>query len=159
MEVTRQLLTERAGKTGLSRIQLTFCWDSQRLRLGSGQKCHPKDWDAKRELLKTKTGAAGTYVDTVNRVLETYAAAAHAAHHEAQLSGQRLPPAQMKAAILRHYARLGEEQAGLVPIPASTHPYPAHLCRLLPPVAGRAGPAHQPAHRPAPEQDLPRQPG
>jgi hypothetical protein len=39
MEVTRQLLTERAGKTGLVRIQLTFCWDSQRLRLGSGQKC------------------------------------------------------------------------------------------------------------------------
>ncbi len=124
MEVTRQLLTERAGKTGLARVQLTFCWDSQRLRLGSGQKCHPKDWDAKRELLKAKTGAAGTYVDTVNRVLETYADAAHTAYHEAQLSGQRLTPAQMKAAILRHYARLGEEQAGLLPIPAPPAPTP-----------------------------------
>jgi hypothetical protein len=39
MEVTRQLLTERAGKTGLVRIQLTFYWDGQRLHLGSGQKC------------------------------------------------------------------------------------------------------------------------
>jgi hypothetical protein len=38
MEVTRRLLTERAGKTGLCRIQLTFCWDGQRLRL----KCLPR---------------------------------------------------------------------------------------------------------------------
>jgi hypothetical protein len=59
---------------------------------GRGQKCLPKDWDAKRELLKAKTGAAGTHVDTINRVLETYADAAHAAYHDAQLSGQRLPP-------------------------------------------------------------------
>jgi hypothetical protein len=118
MEVTRQLLTERAGKTGLSRIQLTFCWDGQRLRLGAGQKCLPKDWDARREQLKAKTGAAGTYVDTVNRVLDTYAAAAHAAHHDAQLQGQRLTPAQLKAEVLRRYAELGEQQAGLLPIPA-----------------------------------------
>jgi hypothetical protein len=34
MEVTRQLLTERADKTGLVRMQLTFCWHS--LRLASG---------------------------------------------------------------------------------------------------------------------------
>jgi hypothetical protein len=36
MEVTRQLLTERASKKGLARIQLTFCWANQRLRLSNG---------------------------------------------------------------------------------------------------------------------------
>ena len=42
MEVTRQLLTERAGKKGLCRIQLTFCWDGQRLRLSAGHlSTHP----------------------------------------------------------------------------------------------------------------------
>jgi hypothetical protein len=133
MEVTRQLLTERAGKTGLVRIQMTFCWDSQRLRLGSGQKCLPKDWDAKRELLKAKTGAAGTYVDTVNRVLEAYADAAHAAHHEAQLSGQRLTLAQMKAVTICRYG--APEQAGLLPTPVPPAPLPpsfeAHYTQWL----------------------------
>ena len=124
MEVTRQLLLERAGKTGLCRIQLTFCWDSQRLRLGSGQKCHPKDWDAKRELLKAKTGSAGAYVDTVNLVLQTYTDVAHAAHHDAQLVGQRLSPAAMKAEILRRYEEKSTEQAGLLPIPAPPAPPP-----------------------------------
>lgn len=124
MEVTRQLLTERAGRMGLARIQMTFCWDSQRLRLGSGQKCLPKDWDAKRELLKAKTGAAGKHVEAVNLVLQTYADAAHAAHHEALLIGQRLTPAQMKAEIQRRYQALGEAQAGLLPIPAPPAPPP-----------------------------------
>lgn len=122
MKVTRQFLTERVSKKGLACIQLTFCWDGQ--RLGSGQKCHPKDLDAKRELLKAKTGAAGTYVDTVKRVLETYADAAHAAYHDAQLSGQRLPPAHMKAKVLRRYAEKGAEQAGLLPVPAPPAPPP-----------------------------------
>jgi len=92
----------------LARIQLTFCWDG----LGLGQKCHPKDWDAKRELLKAKTGAAGTYVVTVNWMLETYADAAHAAYHDAQLSGQRLPPRHLDYA--HHVVRL---KAGKTQLP------------------------------------------
>jgi hypothetical protein len=32
MEITLQLLTERAGKTGRCCIQLAFCWDELRLR-------------------------------------------------------------------------------------------------------------------------------
>jgi len=39
MEVTRQLRRERVDKKGLAPIQLTFCWDGQRLRLPSGHKC------------------------------------------------------------------------------------------------------------------------
>jgi hypothetical protein len=61
-------------------------------------------------LLKAKTGTADTYVDTVDRVLETYASAAHATYHDAQFSNQ--PPAQMKAEILRRYQELGEQQDG-----------------------------------------------
>jgi len=36
MEVTRQLRRERVDKKGLAPIQLTCCWDGQRLRLPSG---------------------------------------------------------------------------------------------------------------------------
>jgi len=38
MEVTRQLRRERVDKKGLAPIQLTFCWDGQRLRLPSGRE-------------------------------------------------------------------------------------------------------------------------
>ncbi|MGI4835069.1 MAG: phage integrase SAM-like domain-containing protein [Janthinobacterium lividum] len=122
MEVTRQLLTERASRTGQSRIQLTFCWDSQRLRLSSGQKCFAADWDTKRELLKAKTGAAGRQVDTVNAVLQAYTDAGHAAHHEALLLGQQLSPPAMKAAILSRYAELTTQVAELPPVPAPPPP-------------------------------------
>lgn len=84
----------------------------------------PKEWDAKRELLKPKTGAAGKLVDAANTVLQAYADAAHAAYHEAQLAGQRLTPLAMKAAILRHYELLQQEQAGLLPLPAPPAPPP-----------------------------------
>ena len=42
MEVTRQLLTERASKQDRARIQFTFCRVGQHLRLSSGQKVAPK---------------------------------------------------------------------------------------------------------------------
>jgi hypothetical protein len=77
MEVTRQLLTERVSKKGLARIQLTFCWEGQRLRLSSGQKCDPKDWDAKRERMKAKPD---TYADTINEVLDTTTPSAKASN-------------------------------------------------------------------------------
>lgn len=71
MEATRQLRLDQVGKTGLAQIHLTFCWNGQRLRLGSGQRCAPKDWDAKRQ--RAKKGNA--YAETINQVLDDYAAA------------------------------------------------------------------------------------
>jgi len=100
MEVTRQLLTERVGKKGLARIQLTFCWAGQRLRLSSGQKVQPKDWDGKHERTKAKPN---TYLDDVNTILKRYADAATAAEHAAVLAGQQLDKAAMKAEIERRY--------------------------------------------------------
>ena len=115
MEVTRQLLAERAGKKGLARIQLTFCWAGQRLRLSSGQKCLPKDWDARHERTKAKPG---TYLDDINTVLQRYADAATAAEHEALMAGQPVPgKAAMKAEIERRYQVLAAEAAGLPPVP------------------------------------------
>ncbi|AMJ65933.1 Arm DNA-binding domain-containing protein [Hymenobacter sp. PAMC 26628] len=80
MEVTRQLLAERLSKKGLARIQLTFCWDGQRLRLSSGQKCQPADWNEKQQRVKAKPG---TYLYDVITVLNYYADAATAAAHDA----------------------------------------------------------------------------
>ena len=43
MEVTRQLRLDQLTKTGLAQIQLTYCWDGERLHTGSGQRVDPKD--------------------------------------------------------------------------------------------------------------------
>ncbi|MBJ6109476.1 phage integrase SAM-like domain-containing protein [Hymenobacter sp. BT523] len=114
MEVTRQLLTERASKKGLARIQLTFCWAGQRLRLSSGQRVDPKDWDAKRERAKAKPG---TYLDGLNDALDRFTDAATAVEHEATLAGRHLHKAAMKAAIEQRYAELAAEAAGLPAVP------------------------------------------
>lgn len=54
MEVTRTLRVDQLAKSGLAQIHLTFCWANLRLRLGSKQRCAPKDWDAKRGRVKRK---------------------------------------------------------------------------------------------------------
>lgn len=108
MEVTRQLLTERAGKKGLARIQLTFCWSGQRLRLSSGQKCLPKDWDDKRERMKAKPN---TYAEAINLVIDRYTDAATGAWHAATLAGRDLNKAEMKTEIERRVAELAASGA------------------------------------------------
>jgi integrase len=120
MDVTRQLLTERAGKTGLARIQLTFCWAGQRLRLGSGQKCDPKDWDSRRGRLKK----GATYADVLNQVLDDYQDAATAAAHAATQAGQQLGKEAMRVAIEAGYAALVAKRAGQLPLPAVPEPAP-----------------------------------
>jgi integrase len=123
MEVTRQLRRERVDKKGLAPIQLTFCWDGQRLRLPAGQKCLPKDWDEKRGRTKAKPG---TYLDDVNQVLNRYQDAATAAH-AATLAGRPLDKDAMRAEIEQRYQRLTQEASGEVPAeilapPAPTEP-------------------------------------
>lgn len=56
MEITRQLRRERVDKKGLAPIQLTFCWDGQRLRLPSGQNCLPKDLHSQKRPLTVVSG-------------------------------------------------------------------------------------------------------
>ncbi|WP_201979273.1 tyrosine-type recombinase/integrase [Hymenobacter rubidus] len=115
MEVTRQLLTERASKKGLARIQLTFCWAGQRLRLSSGQKVAPKDWDARQHRAKAKPG---TFLGDINKVLQYYTDAATAAEHEATMKGQVLGKEAMRAEIERRYLELLRTASGLPDIPA-----------------------------------------
>jgi hypothetical protein len=112
MEVTRQLRRERPDKKGLAPIQLTFCWGSQRLRLPSGQKCLPKDWDEKRGHTKAKPG---TYLDDINQVLNRYQDAATAAAHAAGLAGRTLDKDTMRTEIEQRYLRLAQEASGEVP--------------------------------------------
>lgn len=125
MEVTRQLRVDRVTKTGLAPIMLTCWWDNQRLRLMPGEKCLPKAWDEKRQLLKT--ARPGSEEERINLVLERYTQAAEVAHREAQQAGQRLDKDQMAAAIRRHYATLAQlpapnAPAELPPIPGLPAP-------------------------------------
>jgi integrase len=124
MEVTRQLRLNQLTKSGLAQIQLTYCWGSQRLRLGSGQRCDPKDWDARRQRVKNKPG---TYAEDINQVLDDYTDAAVAAAHEASRKGLVLDKPQMRAEIERRYAQTVATRAGDVPLPALPAPVAAPL--------------------------------
>lgn len=103
MEVTRQLRLDLLTKKGFAPIQLTFCWDGQRLRKGSGEKCEPRHWNSKREEVKS---APGSFAAETNLVLDRYAQAAAAAQHAADLVRLRLGKEAMWAEIRRRYALL-----------------------------------------------------
>jgi integrase len=128
MEVTRQLLAGRAGKGGLARIQLTFCWAGLRLRLSSGQKCRPQDWDTRRERTKAKPG---TYLDDINTVLDRYADAATAAEHEALMAGRQLDKPTMKAEIERRYQLLAAGPDALPEVPGPPVPAPRSVAQEM----------------------------
>lgn len=118
MEVTRTLRVDQLAKSGLAQIHLTFCWHNHRLRLGSKQRCAPKDWDARRGRVKK----GYTYAEAINQVLDDYTDAATAAAHEAARDNRALSPDQMRAAIGQHYAALVAARTGvpaLPPVPAA----------------------------------------
>ena len=114
MEITRQLRLDLLTKKGLAPIQLTFCWEGQRLRKGSGEKCDPKHWNAKREEVKP---APGNFAADTNLVLERYTQAAQAAEHAAMLARRKLSKEVMSGEITRRYALLaaGDEAQAVSP--------------------------------------------
>ncbi|MDO7852298.1 phage integrase SAM-like domain-containing protein [Hymenobacter convexus] len=114
MEITRQLRLDALTKKGLAPIQLTFCWDGLRLRRGSGEKCDPRHWNAKREEVKP---APGNFAAETNLVLERYTQAAQAAYHAAENTRQKLDKAQMSAEISRRYALLAAGQKAAAEAP------------------------------------------
>jgi integrase len=114
MEVTRTLRIDRLSKTGLAQIHLTFCWDGQRLRMGSKQRCAPKDWDARRG--RAKKGY--TYAETINQVLDDYTDAATAAEHDALRDLRPLDGPQLQQEITQRYAALVAARTGLPELPA-----------------------------------------
>jgi hypothetical protein len=96
MEVTCQLRLDQLTKSGQAQIQVTCCWDGQRTKFGSGQKCLPKHWDTKRERVKDKPDS---YAEDINQVLDDYVTSAQATYRAAQ--GQPLPKEQLRAGIAR----------------------------------------------------------
>jgi integrase len=117
MEVTCQLRLDQLTKSGQAQIQVTCCWDGQRTKFGSGQKCLPKHWDPKRERVKDKPDS---YADDINQVLDDYVAAAQAAYRAAQ--GQPLPKEQLRLDIDQHRASLVAERTGRAVLPVLATP-------------------------------------
>ncbi|MBO2007591.1 phage integrase SAM-like domain-containing protein [Hymenobacter negativus] len=130
MEVTRQLRLDLLSKKGLAPIQLTFCWEGQRLRRGSGEKCEPKHWNPKREEVKP---VPGNFADETNLVLERYTQAAQAAHKAAEATRTKLGKAEMGAEITRRFALLAAgdevqaEAPEILPLPQVAAPEPTLL--------------------------------
>ena len=117
MEITRQLRLNQPDKNGLVPIQLTCCWEGERLRLATGQKCLPKHWDARRSQVRERPDS---YAADINQVLDDYEAAARASHHAAQ--GAPLAEAALRAGIAQQLQRLRDERAGRRPVPAPPTP-------------------------------------
>ena len=117
MEVTCQLRLDQLTKSGQAQIQVTCCWDGHRTKFGSGQKCLPKYWDAKRERVKDKPDS---YAEDINQVLDDYVAAAQATYRAAQ--SQPLAKEKLRAGIEQHRTVLVSERTGwaLVPAPPTT---------------------------------------
>ncbi|MCA8830571.1 phage integrase SAM-like domain-containing protein [Hymenobacter pini] len=109
MEVTYQLRTTAVNKKGLAPIQITFCWDSNRLRLGSGEKCRPADWNEKTGKVKDKPSA---FAGQVNQVLERWATAGSSAHQDARQAGEFWDAPRMETEIRVRYQRLLDAAAG-----------------------------------------------
>ncbi|QNE39511.1 hypothetical protein F1C16_08065 [Hymenobacter sp. NBH84] len=103
MEVTRELQKDKLNKKGLAPIQLTFYWEGKRLRLASGERYQPEHWNPKTSLVRDKPGA---YAEQRNLVLQHWTEAAHNAHRDAAVRGQRLTAPQMEAEIRRCYLLL-----------------------------------------------------
>jgi integrase len=114
MEVTRQLRLDALNKLGLAPIQLTLCWAGHRLRMGTKQRCLPKNWNDKQERVKEKPDA---YAGPINQALDDYTSVAQAAERDAVQLGQVLTPVHLRAEVERRYAALVAERAGRVELP------------------------------------------
>ena len=119
MEVTRQLRLDQLTKSGLAQVQLTFCWDGERLRLGSGERVLPKDWDERRQRVRPRPDS---YAEAINAVLDRYQDAAEQLYQERERAGRPLQKAEAKAAIQHRYAELLAAERGLPPLPAAPLP-------------------------------------
>jgi hypothetical protein len=143
MEVTRQLLTECAGKTGLCRIQLTFCWEGQRLRLSSGQKCL-NTFGKHVRALKTFLGWCEENDIEVNARFHKFQAPDEATGTDALTQAELLAIAGLdvyseagRALVRRHLVALIEKYRALQ-LPTCL-PVGLHLDAYLPLVAELAG--------------------
>ncbi|MCR5889947.1 site-specific integrase [Hymenobacter sp. J193] len=124
MEVTRQLLTAFITKKGLARIQLTFCWEGHRLRLPSGERCTPKQWDKRRQYVK---GNPGSPAEAINATLTRWQQAGTQTHEQARRQDQALDPAQMEAAIRQRYQQLLEAETDVAELPEVAQAPPGFL--------------------------------
>ncbi|WP_400194090.1 hypothetical protein [Hymenobacter sp. B81] len=109
MEVSCQLRKDQVSKKGTALIQLTFCWEGRRLRISSGEKCRPKDWNDARQRVKANPGS---YAAEINAVLDDWTKAADQVHREARRQQLRLDEQAMEAAIRNRYRQLVAEAAG-----------------------------------------------
>jgi integrase len=131
MEVTRTLRVDQLSKSGLAQIHLTFCWANLRLRMGSKQRCAPKDWDTRRGRVKK----GYTYAEAINQVLDDYTDAATAAFTEATRDSQALDADQMRQQIGLRYAALVAQRTGVPALPPPPEAAPlgflAHFDRWI----------------------------
>jgi integrase len=112
MEITRQLRLDKLNKKGYAPIQVTICWDGQRLRVASGQRTKPEYWDGNRvRYLKGQP----TYYDTINPVLDRITNTAEDAQASADRAEQRLTRETLEQQLAPVLDPAGKRQA---PAPA-----------------------------------------
>ncbi|TGE26922.1 tyrosine-type recombinase/integrase [Hymenobacter metallicola] len=92
MKITRQLRKDLLNQTGFAPIQVTICWQGNRLRISSGQLCRPEFWDeAESKVLPKK----GSHYNHINPVLNSISEAAEQALYTAEQERRRLDKAEL----------------------------------------------------------------
>lgn len=113
MEITRILRTDRPGPDGRVSIHLRVCWQGNKVRLSSGEKVVPVDWDEKKELVR---GRAKFSADINNR-LDTYESGLSRFAYQTQNAGVVLTEAMVRAEVERiRVQELGRSVSRIMPV-------------------------------------------
>ncbi|QNE38582.1 hypothetical protein F1C16_02955 [Hymenobacter sp. NBH84] len=63
MEITRQLRKDKINKKGFAPIQVTVCWEGNRLRVATGERVRPEHWDEEAKRVRAVPGSYNTRIN------------------------------------------------------------------------------------------------
>ncbi|PJJ59402.1 tyrosine-type recombinase/integrase [Hymenobacter chitinivorans] len=112
MKITRQLRKDLLNQTGFAPIQVTICWQGNRLRISSGQLCRPEFWDEAESKVMPKKGS---HYNHINPVLNSISETAEQALFTAEQQRRRLDKAELDG-ILKNLLQLPPEAAPATPV-------------------------------------------
>ncbi|WP_020603315.1 site-specific integrase [Spirosoma spitsbergense] len=97
MEIARTLRLDRAGSDGSVSIHLRCCWQGYKVRLSSGEKVKPADWDEKKGVVKGRV----KFASDINTRLDTYETGLKKFAYQTQNAGNVLTVDMVRAEVER----------------------------------------------------------
>lgn len=97
MEIARLLRLDRPGADGRVLIHLRVCWQGKKVRLSSGEKVLPANWDAGKQQVKSKV----TFGSSINNRLDTYETGLKKFAYQQENAGIELSESMIRAEVER----------------------------------------------------------